>query len=78
MRGSPLSIPKARIRMANSIRPTPDLLLTIPEVAGALRVSEKTIRRWISSEMMPAAKLGAQWRVRSRDLQDFVRDRLVR
>lgn len=64
--------------MQNNIKPTPEHLLTIPEVAAALRVSEKTIRRWISAEIMPAAKLGAQWRVRLRDLQDFVRDRLVR
>ena len=64
--------------MPNKSKSTPDALLTIPEVASALRVSEKTIRRWIASETLPAAKLGAQWRVRSRELQDFVRDRLVR
>jgi len=64
--------------MPNNIKQTQDSLLTIQEVATALRVSEKTIRRWISTEVMPAAKLGAQWRVRSRDLQDFIRDRLVR
>lgn len=64
--------------MPSDFKKTQDPLLTIPEVAAALRVSEKTIRRWISTEVMPAAKLGAQWRVRSRDLQDFIRDRLVR
>jgi excisionase family DNA binding protein len=64
--------------MPNNIKQTQDSLLTIQEVATALRVSEKTIRRWISTEVMPAAKLGAQGRVRSRDLQDFIRDRLVR
>lgn len=64
--------------MPSSIKDTQDRLLTIPEVATILRVSEKTIRRWISTEVMPAAKLGAQWRVRSRDVQDFIRDRLVR
>lgn len=64
--------------MPNNIKQTQDALLTIPEVAAAVRVSEKTIRRWISNEVMPAAKLGAQWRVRSRDLHDFIRDRLVR
>ena len=64
--------------MPNKINRTQDPLLTIPEVASALRVSEKTIRRWIHAEILPAAKLGAQWRVRSRDLQDFIRDRLIR
>ena len=64
--------------MPNKIKQTQDPLLTIPEVASALRVSEKTIRRWIYAEILPAAKLGAQWRVRSQDLQDFIRDRLIR
>jgi len=64
--------------MKNNLNRTQVALLTIPEVASALRVSEKTIRRWISGEVLPAAKLGAQWRVQQRDLQDFIRDRLVR
>jgi len=59
-------------------RNTQDQLLTIPEVASALRVSEKTVRRWIGAEVMPAAKIGVQWRIRTRDLQDFIGDRLVR
>lgn len=53
-------------------------LLTICATAEALGVSEKTIRRWISGGLLRAAKLGNQWRIRPRDLEDFVRDRLVR
>ena len=64
--------------MSNNTQQPHDVLLTIPEVAAKLRVSEKTIRRWIKGGDMQAAKLGNQWRVRSRDLEDFIRDRLVR
>ncbi|MDU8943893.1 helix-turn-helix domain-containing protein [Ovoidimarina sediminis] len=52
--------------------------MTIDQVAGICRVSEKTVRRWIAAGELPAAKLGNQWRIRPRDLEDFVRDRLVR
>lgn len=53
-------------------------LLTIDATAEALGVSGKTIRRWIIAGILPAAKLGNQWRIRPRDLEDFVRDRLAR
>ena len=56
----------------------PEPLLGIPAVAGICDVSEKTIRRWIKARDLPAARLGGQWRIRPRDLDDFVRDRLVR
>lgn len=61
-------------RRSTSIEP----LLDIPAVAAVCGVSEKTIRRWIQAAELPAAKLGNQWRIRPRDLDDFVRDRLVR
>lgn len=57
-------------------RPTP--LLDITAVSEFCSVSEKTVRRWISAGDLQAAKLGNQWRIRPRDLDDFVRDRLVR
>jgi excisionase family DNA binding protein len=60
-------------------RPTnqaPEQLLTIKEAAILCRVSEKTIRRWISAGDLTAAKLGAQWRIRPRDLDLFIRERL--
>ena len=56
----------------------PSSLLDIPAVAAVCGVSEKTVRRWISAGDLPAAKLGSQWRIRPQDLDDFIRDRLVR
>ena len=53
-------------------------LLDIRAVALICGVSEKTIRRWIAAQELPAAKLGSQWRIRPRDLDDYIRDRLFR
>jgi excisionase family DNA binding protein len=64
--------------VSSSILKTQERLFTIPEVGAVLQVSEKTVRRWITAGELPAAKLGNQWRIRPRDLDDFVRDRLVR
>lgn len=50
-------------------------LLTIPEVADRLRVNEKTVRRWIDSQELPAFKLGRQWRLSERDLRRFLNER---
>lgn len=55
---------------------SPERLMTIPDAAEYVRVSTKTIRRWISEGELPAAKLGFQWRIRPQDLTRFVRDRL--
>ena len=56
----------------------PDPLLDIPAVALICGVSEKTVRRWINAQELPAAKLGSLWRIRPRDLDDYIRDRLFR
>ena len=64
--------------MTRATSTTQEALMTIDQVAVMCRVSEKTVRRWIAAGELPAAKLGNQWRIRPRDLDDFVRDRLVR
>jgi excisionase family DNA binding protein len=56
----------------------PQTLMTIEDVAALCQVSEKTVRRWVAAGELPAAKLGAQWRIRPRDLDFFVRDRMER
>ena len=57
-------------------RNSPETLLTIEDVANLCRVSEKTVRRWIDAGDLAAAKLGAQWRIRPRDLELFIRERV--
>jgi len=56
----------------------PEPLLDIPAVALICGVSEKTVRRWIAAHELPAAKLGSLWRIRPRDLDDYIRDRMFR
>lgn len=53
-------------------------LMTIADVARHCRVSTKTVRRWIERRELPATRLGGQWRIRPRDLEHFVLDRLER
>lgn len=43
-------------------------LLSTEEVAEALCVTTKTVRRWIARGELPAVKLHRQWRVRVADL----------
>ncbi|MBS4010294.1 MAG: helix-turn-helix domain-containing protein [Roseovarius sp.] len=53
-------------------------MLDIMAVAAFCGVSDKTVRRWIEAGDLPAAKLGGQWRIRHRDLDAFVIDRMSR
>jgi excisionase family DNA binding protein len=57
---------------------TPLELLTIEDVAALCRVSSKTVRRWIKTRELTAAQLGAQWRIRPRDLDLFIHERMER
>jgi excisionase family DNA binding protein len=58
--------------------PAPEQLLTINDVAALCQVSSKTVRRWIKTRELTAAKLGAQWRIRPRDLDLFIHERMER
>ncbi len=48
-----------------------DKLLTIEEVADILRVSTKTIVRYIESGKLKASKIGA-WRIKESDIHLFL------
>ena len=43
-------------------------LLSTEEVAEALCITPKTVRRWIARGELPAVKLHRQWRIRVTDL----------
>ena len=64
--------------MSKTTKPVPEQLLTIDDVAALCRVASKTVRRWIKARELTAAQLGNQWRIRPRDLDLFVRERLER
>jgi len=47
-------------------------VITIKEAAEILRVSESTIRRWISEERIIAIKVGKQYRIAESVLLDIL------
>lgn len=53
-------------------------LLTIEEVAQALKVSKMTIYRYIKSKKLPAYKLEQELRIKEDDLAEFLKQRKVK
>lgn len=47
-------------------------MLSIRETADFFRVSEKTVRRWISSGQLVAHQLGRQWRIAPEEIERFL------
>jgi len=52
-----------------------DKLLTIREVAEILRVSERSVNRYIEAGKLKASKIG-QWRIKESDLNEFLEKNL--
>ena len=50
-----------------------DKLLTLKETARILRVSERTIMRYLMAGKLKASKVG-QWRIREKDLEKFLKE----
>jgi excisionase family DNA binding protein len=46
--------------------------LTLPEVAERLKVSRRTVYRWIKSGDLDAYQFGREYRITERDLKDFL------
>jgi excisionase family DNA binding protein len=56
-----------------------DKMLTIEEVAGRMRVNEKTVRNWITSGELLAFPIGKRgYRISETDLRNFVEARKKR
>ena len=53
-------------------------LLTVSEVAAAMRVSNMTVYRLIKSGELGAVRVGKNYRIREADLERFLQDRSVR
>jgi excisionase family DNA binding protein len=51
---------------------------SLEEVAEQLGVSERTVRRWIKSGVLPAYKPGREYRIRAGELEEFLQSRKVR
>jgi excisionase family DNA binding protein len=59
-------------RQSNGQRPGPQPLLSIPEVANILGVSEWTLRQWLSQRRLPFIKVGRLTKIRPEDLEAFI------
>jgi len=52
-------------------------ILTLEEVAKIMKVSQKTVYRWVSAKKLKAAKIGHKtYRVLEKDLMKFVDDHI--
>jgi excisionase family DNA binding protein len=51
--------------------------LSLEDVAERLQVSDRTVRRWVKDGKLAAYKPGREWRIRPRDLEDFLESRKV-
>ncbi len=47
--------------------------LTVEQIADHLQVSKETIYRWLDKKLVPAHKIGRQWRFQSREVDSWVR-----
>ena len=56
----------------------PGGLLTVSEVANAMRVSNMTVYRLIKNGELPAVRVGKNYRLRETDLERFLDERSVR
>jgi excisionase family DNA binding protein len=50
----------------------PDEILTLPEVAQLLKVAEKTVYTMAQKGVLPAFKVGGQWRFKRDDLDAWI------
>jgi excisionase family DNA binding protein len=50
-----------------------DEILTIKQVAGYLKVNERTIYRLAASAELPAFKVGNSWRFKRSDLEAWIK-----
>ncbi len=49
-----------------------DRLLTPPQVAKHLQVNERTVTQWLRQGHLRGFKIGKEWRVSERDLDNFL------
>ncbi len=49
--------------------------LTPAEIAKRLKITERTVYRWLDAGQLRGVKLGRVWRVRTNDLEKFLKER---
>src|SRR5262245_8856078 len=56
----------------HSGKPAPEDILTIKQISEYLMVSEKTIYRMLEKNILPAIRVGGQWRFCRRDIDCWI------
>lgn len=61
--------------MKNFTEPTfiPSRILTVPQAAEQLQVSERTVYEWLREGKLPGRKIGKVWRLSAEAINDFLR-----
>ncbi len=52
-----------------------EVLMTVREVAGYLRISPATVYNWAKGEKIPCHRLGRLWRFKRNEIDDWVAKR---
>lgn len=48
-------------------------LLTVDQAAEYLQISPWVMRKWLREKKVPAFKIGKEWRIEEKDLEEFIR-----
>ena len=52
-------------------------LLTVAETAVLLKTTKQQVRKMIAQQLIPALKIGREWRISRQYLEDFLRNNMV-
>ena len=52
-------------------------LLTMAETAALLKTTKQQVRKMISQQLIPAMKIGREWRISRQYLEDFLRNNMI-
>ena len=52
-------------------------LLTVAETAALLKTTKQQVRKMISQQLIPARKIGREWRISRQCLEDFLRNNMI-
>ena len=68
-----LSFPTIHLTKTMPYSTSDNAIMTIGEVAGYLKVTERTIYRLAGAKQIPAFKVGGSWRFSRMDIDEWIR-----
>ena len=52
-------------------------LLTVAETSMLLKTTKQQVRKMIAQQLIPAMKIGREWRISRQYLEDFLRNNMI-